>query len=475
MFKTLNKDNKTNYIFVQGALSRNACNDISGIIFQNYDDDTKKVYDMAGITMTDAFGDSNSDGIGNIIFKTNVNGSNLTENMRLDYMGNLCIGTSNSIEKLTLQGNAWLNGEVTITSNLSVPEIFVSTLAASNLQADNITFNATSIESITACNGVIDTLSNNILAASNAVVSSIISETLAASNISTTVGLTSIQATFSNLVASNAVMLSNTVGSITASNINVSQVLIAAIASNNTLAASNLNATVRIDTPLLIAGIASNNTLAASNAIITIGLTAPQGTITTLTASNVFSSNVTTTTLLSSNAYVDDKLHLKYTTVNPIGSLTHVPFIVSTSNNMLRSVDSNDFITDYGYGSQYHFAKSTTLTATTNAAFTEKLRLTTPSVPTGRYRVAVNFQIYNLSGQTRPLNVRSWLDVNTNVWYTSRIEVAFLNGAATTEIYHAFEIFTLTQGSHIVAVDYASPNGANVGLGVTKIELMRIS
>jgi hypothetical protein len=44
LFKVTNRDNKTNTIYIQGAYSRNTSNDIAGITFQNYDEDTQNVY-----------------------------------------------------------------------------------------------------------------------------------------------------------------------------------------------------------------------------------------------------------------------------------------------------------------------------------------------------------------------------------------------------------------------------------------------
>ena len=39
VFRTTNTDNTTSYIYIQGARSADTMNDISGVIFTNYDDD----------------------------------------------------------------------------------------------------------------------------------------------------------------------------------------------------------------------------------------------------------------------------------------------------------------------------------------------------------------------------------------------------------------------------------------------------
>lgn len=117
LFKVTNKDNRGNAIFIQGAYSRNSSNDVAAIIFQNYDEDTKKVYNIAGISARDPFGTLESNGEGDMLFLTNTNGSDVSEQMRLKSTGQLCIGSSNALDNTALLS---ISGNATIGSNFTV-------------------------------------------------------------------------------------------------------------------------------------------------------------------------------------------------------------------------------------------------------------------------------------------------------------------------------------------------------------------
>lgn len=117
LFKVTNKDNRGNAIFIQGAYSKGTSNDIAAMTFQNYDEDTKKVYNIAGLSARDAFGTSDSNGEGELLFWTNTDGSNMTEKMRLKSTGQFCIGNSNAATEFALLS---VYGNTVVTSNLYV-------------------------------------------------------------------------------------------------------------------------------------------------------------------------------------------------------------------------------------------------------------------------------------------------------------------------------------------------------------------
>lgn len=105
-FRVLDTDNKTNSIYIQGSRATDTNNDISSVIFQNYDNDTKMTYDMAAIAVRDHFGDTSNNGIGDLIIKTNANGSsNMNERMRITYQGDVLMNTIVPRGKLTVDGN----------------------------------------------------------------------------------------------------------------------------------------------------------------------------------------------------------------------------------------------------------------------------------------------------------------------------------------------------------------------------------
>jgi len=95
-FRVFDIDNKTNSIYIQGSRATDTSNDIASIIFQNYDNDTKQTYDMAGISIRDHFGDTSNNGLGDLILKTNQE-----ERLRITYQGDVLI-----------PGNLMVNGSL---------------------------------------------------------------------------------------------------------------------------------------------------------------------------------------------------------------------------------------------------------------------------------------------------------------------------------------------------------------------------
>ena len=103
MFRCSAKDNQLNAILIQGSYSYGGSNDIAGMRFQNYDNDSKIIYDMAEITMKDGSSNRFFDGYGDLCFKTKAGISNsMTEAMRINYSQHIGIGSSNPVEKLTV-------------------------------------------------------------------------------------------------------------------------------------------------------------------------------------------------------------------------------------------------------------------------------------------------------------------------------------------------------------------------------------
>jgi hypothetical protein len=119
-YRVLNSNNATNSLFIRGSKAEDNTNDIASIVFQNYDTDTSAVYKMAEIAIRDEFGNASSNGIGNLIFKTNPTGSNLVEQVRLTYDGHLLLGTSNNgTDTLTVNGTMGISGGLSAGSYLA--------------------------------------------------------------------------------------------------------------------------------------------------------------------------------------------------------------------------------------------------------------------------------------------------------------------------------------------------------------------
>lgn len=126
LFKVTNKDNKGNSLFIQGSYSRNTSNDVSSITFQNYDDDSKQTHNIARIAARDAFGSSNLNGYGDLLFMTSGLEGSLLEKMRIKSSGQVCIATSNPINS---NATLTVNGSVHMTSNLTSQDIIISSNA----------------------------------------------------------------------------------------------------------------------------------------------------------------------------------------------------------------------------------------------------------------------------------------------------------------------------------------------------------
>jgi hypothetical protein len=110
MSRTSLKDNKETTHIIQGARARDSNNLIASITFQNYDDDSKISMSMAKIGVIDTYGNSNIDGVGDIVFLTKTNNSNLSEILRMKSSGRIGLGTSNPTERLQVFGNTSLRG-----------------------------------------------------------------------------------------------------------------------------------------------------------------------------------------------------------------------------------------------------------------------------------------------------------------------------------------------------------------------------
>jgi len=114
--------NKENALHVQGSISQNSSKDIAGIMFQNFDTDTKTMHNMASISMRDHFGNATQNGYGDLLLKTtNPDVENvLSERLRITYNGMVGIGTSNPINTLDVHGSIsssiWNVGTVLVCS-----------------------------------------------------------------------------------------------------------------------------------------------------------------------------------------------------------------------------------------------------------------------------------------------------------------------------------------------------------------------
>lgn len=128
-FKTLLTDNFDTEVRIQGARSQNSNEDIASVVFLNFDNDNSNCYRMAEIAMRDNYGAPFQNGYGNLVFKTNGDGSNtsnLSDRMVILMNGNIGINIGQPSEKFNVDGNA------AVTSNIYSSNIFASNIIYKN-------------------------------------------------------------------------------------------------------------------------------------------------------------------------------------------------------------------------------------------------------------------------------------------------------------------------------------------------------
>ena len=119
-FKTVNKDNTEVEIIIAGARAQSSNYDISSAAFANYDNDTSNTYRLAEIAVRDAFGNTSSNGFGNLFFRTNgtgVLGSNITDRMVIMWNGNIGVSNMNPQYNLDIEGVMRVSSNILLGSN----------------------------------------------------------------------------------------------------------------------------------------------------------------------------------------------------------------------------------------------------------------------------------------------------------------------------------------------------------------------
>lgn len=108
-FKTTSKDNTEVEVIIAGARATASNLDISSTVYANYDNDTSNTYRLAEITVRDHFGSTNSNGFGDLIFRTNGSGllgTSIENRMVILYNGNVGINKMEPSYTLDVDGTA---------------------------------------------------------------------------------------------------------------------------------------------------------------------------------------------------------------------------------------------------------------------------------------------------------------------------------------------------------------------------------
>jgi len=109
MFRTFLQSNQENAIFIQGARNNDSNLPIASVVLQNFDLDSRKVYNMGAVSVVDHFGNE-LNGFGDVIIRTTQDSSNLTERMRVMYNGDVMVGTTYSNAHLNVARNIYAAG-----------------------------------------------------------------------------------------------------------------------------------------------------------------------------------------------------------------------------------------------------------------------------------------------------------------------------------------------------------------------------
>ena len=121
MFRTFLQSNQENAIFIQGARNNDSNLPIASVVLQNFDVDSRKIYNMGALSVVDHFGNE-MNGFGDVIIRTTADSSNLTERMRVMYNGDVMIGGTYSNAHLNVARDVYAAGYC----NLLTSELLVS-------------------------------------------------------------------------------------------------------------------------------------------------------------------------------------------------------------------------------------------------------------------------------------------------------------------------------------------------------------
>jgi hypothetical protein len=415
MFRVTTKDNTCNQIFVQGARAHNNSNDIAAVIFQNYDADTSNIYNMASIAMIDEFGNTACNGMGCLILKTNVDGSNLTEKVRIDNMGNLLVGTIYPEAKLTVSGGIKANLATlgsTITSNVALT--FSSNPATSN---NNIIMFADQSD------GKLKAIKpNNSVVVLEAPAQSISSNMFVSD---TNLSLTT-SSTFTNKLVLTTPELSA----------GMYRVDTSYEVYNGDLYTSTIRVRSWIND--------SNNGVWFDN---------------TLTCPTY--DNKSTIVSYSDFTLFDSKTSSNITIALQYASPTGTMVGIQKAKINIFQINTYDS----------YYSETTLLTLTTSVTLRDKLELVTPIIDVGTYRLDVAFQLISCNNNLVSSPIRIVGLINGLEWFDEVVNCPF----SSTNTYANFNILSQTTYSSVaVKVQFSSPSGALVGIQNTKLHLVKM-
>jgi hypothetical protein len=125
------------------------------------------------------------------------------------------------------------------------------------------------------------------------------------------------------------------------------------------------------------------------------------------------------------------------------------------------------------FGSERQDEESLSESTTTQETYQEKLRLETPSVPAGTYRIGVSCWYY-ATGTTSRIHIQVERDDTEQILHMHS-KTSYAN-SSTRDRFSGFANVVLGAGVHTFDLDYKREAGsATVGIGEARLEIWRVS
>jgi hypothetical protein len=121
------------------------------------------------------------------------------------------------------------------------------------------------------------------------------------------------------------------------------------------------------------------------------------------------------------------------------------------------------------FGTYYSYAESEPISDTTSSTYSQKLRLTTPSLPAGTYRIGYSFEGQNTSTSGR-IDTRVQIDDSITIADTFIEPQDVVNFYAFSGFKHA----VLTPGVHDIDIDFANSGSGTANIRYARLEIWRV-
>jgi len=124
------------------------------------------------------------------------------------------------------------------------------------------------------------------------------------------------------------------------------------------------------------------------------------------------------------------------------------------------------------HGDFYQFGESAGESSTTLAAYQQKLRITTPTLPAGDYKISW-FYNYSSDDENAPMDFQVEVDDTTQIFNaTPTQKKKYADGVYNSA--SGFYTITLTNATHTIDLDYANTNSKITYIKEARLEILRV-